>query len=148
MKVVLRRDVPKVGDEDTLVEVSDGFARNYLFPKKLAVPATPAETAALEKRKAEKEKEMAGKRTELEELAKRISGLEISISVDAGEGGKLFGSVTSQDIAAEVSKAAQIELDKKKIELADPIKVVGEYSVPVKIYQDISAALRVKVVAK
>lgn len=148
MKVVLRKDAPKLGEADSLVEVSDGYARNYLFPRKIAIPATPAEVAALKKRSAEKEKKLAEKRSEFEELAKKLSSFEFSISVDAGEGGKLFGSVTSQDIAAEVQKSANIEIDKKKIELADPIKVVGEYSVPVKLFQDITANLKVKIIPK
>ena len=87
-------------------------------------------------------------RGEFEALAQKLSSLEITISADAGEGGKLFGSVTPQDIADEVQRSSQIEVDKKKIELADPIKVVGEYSVPIKIFRDISASLKVKVVAK
>ncbi|KPJ68304.1 hypothetical protein AMJ44_06730 [candidate division WOR-1 bacterium DG_54_3] len=142
MKVILYKNVPNLG------EVSEGYARNYLLPKKLAGPTTPSAVAALEKRKAEKEKKLAEKKAELEEVAQKLSGLEISISVDAGEGGRLFGSVTSQDIAEAAQKISQIDIDKKKIELNDPIKVVGEYSVPVKIYQDISATLKVKIVAK
>lgn len=148
MKVILRKEEPKLGEEDSLVEVSAGYARNYLFPRRIAVPATPAEIAALEKRKAEKEKVLAAKRTEFEELAQKLSSLEVTISADAGEGGKLFGSVTSQDIADEVQRISQIDVDKKKIDLADPIKVVGEYSVPIKVFKDISASLKVKVLAK
>ncbi len=138
----------KLGEADSLVEVSDGYARNYLFPRKIAVPATSAEVAALEKRRSEKEKKLAEKRSEFEELAKKLSSLEFSIPVDAGEGGKLFGSVTSQDIAAEVQKSANIEIDKKKIELADPIKALGEYSIPVKLFQDVTANLKVKIIPK
>ena len=100
------------------------------------------------KRKAEKEKKLAEKRAEHEELAQKLSSLEVSIPVDAGESGKLFGSVTSQDIAAAVQAAAQIDIDKKKIELAEPIKVVGQYSVPVKLFQDVSATLKVKIEAR
>jgi len=148
MKVILRKDEPKLGEEDSLVEVSAGYARNYLFPRRIAVPATPAETAALEKRKAEKEKILAAKRAEFEELAQKLSSLEITIGADAGEEGKLFGSVTSQDIADEVQRSSQIDVDKKRIDLADPIKVVGEYSVPIRIFKDISASLKVKVIAK
>ena len=148
MKVILYKEVPKLGDEDTLADVAPGYARNYLFPKKLARQATPAALAALEKRQEEKKKIMEAKRGELEELAKKLSSLEISIAADAGEGGKLFGSVTSQDIAAEVSNAAGLDIDKKKIELNEPLKVLGEYSVNIKLYQDIAAKLKVKVVAK
>jgi len=148
MKVILRKDEPKLGEADTLVNVSDGYARNYLFPRKIAVPATAAETAALEKRKEEREKERAKKRAEFEELARKLAALELSIEADVGEEGKLFGSVTSQDIASAVHKTANIEIDKKKIELADPIKIIGEYKVPIKLYRDVSADLRVKVIAK
>jgi large subunit ribosomal protein L9 len=148
MKVVLRKDMSKLGEADSLVEVSDGYARNYLFPRKIAVPVTSAEVAALEKRRSEKEKKLAEKKSEFEELAKKLSSLEFSIPVDAGEGGKLFGSVTSQDIAAEVQKSANIEIDKKRIELADPIKALGEYSIPVKLFQDVTANLKVKIIPK
>lgn len=148
MKVILYKEVPKLGDEDTLVDVSPGYARNFLFPKKLAGQATPVALAALEKRQTEQKKIMEAKRGELEELAQKLSSLEIAITADAGEGGKLFGSVTSQDIAAEVSKSAGVEIDKKKIELAEPLKALGEYSVNIKLYQDIAAKLKVKVVSK
>jgi large subunit ribosomal protein L9 len=148
MKVVLRKDVPKLGEADNLVDVSAGYARNYLFPRTLAVPATANELASLEKRRAEQEKVAAEKRAEFEELASKLSATEISITADAGEGGKLFGSVTSQDIADEVQKSAQLELDKKKIELTDPIKVLGEYDVPIKLFKDVTAKLKVKIVPK
>jgi large subunit ribosomal protein L9 len=148
MKVVLRKDLSNLGEEDSLIDVSSGYARNYLFPRKLAVPATPAEVAALEKRKAGREKKLAAKRAEHEELAQKLSSLEVSIPVDAGESGKLFGSVTSQDIAVAVQAAAQIDIDKKKIELAEPIKVIGQYSVPVKLFQDVSATLKVNIEAR
>ncbi len=131
-----------------MVEVSDGYARNYLLPRKLAGPATPAALSVVEGRRAEKEKRLAERKAEFEELAKRLSSLEVSIPADAGEGGKLFGSVTSQDIAEAVQKSAQIDVDKKKIELSEPIKILGEYSVPVKLSQNITADLKIKVVSK
>jgi len=148
MKVILYKDVPKVGEEDSLVDVSDGYARNYLIPKRLAGPATPAALASLEKRQAEKEKKIAEKRAELEEQAKKLSALEITIIADAGEGGKLFGSVTAQDIATEIQKVSQIEVDKRRIELAEPIKVAGEYAVVIKLFRDITASLKLKVAPK
>lgn len=148
MKVILKKDVSNLGEEDAVVMVSDGYARNYLIPQGWAVAATKACVAAAEKRRAEKAKIMAGKKAEFEETAQKLSLLEIEILADAGEGGKLFGSVTSQDIAAAVKEKAGIEIDKKKIELSDPLKVLGEYAVPVKIFQDISANLRIKVIAR
>lgn len=148
MKVILRKEVPKLGEEDSVLEVSGGYARNYLIPKKMAVLATPKEISAAQKRKQEKEKQLEAKRAEFEELANRLSSLEIAIPTDAGEGGKLFGSVTAGDIALAVQSMAQVEVDKKKIELNEPIRVLGEYEVPLKIYKEIGAKLKVKVVAK
>ena len=110
--------------------------------------ATAKELAAVEQHRASREQELAARRGEFEELAKQLAGLEVAIPADAGEGGRLFGSITSQDIALAVKNVAQIDLDKKKIELSEPIKVLGEYSVPVKIFQDIGADLKVKVVAR
>jgi large subunit ribosomal protein L9 len=148
MKVILYKSVPNLGEADSLVDVSEGYARNYLLPRKLVAPATPAALAALKKRQAENEKKLTEKKAEFEELAKKLSELELSIPTDAGEGGKLFGSVTTQDIAVAIQGAAQVEIDKKKIELSEPIRVVGEYSVPVKLFQDITAQLKVKVTPK
>ncbi|MFC1637478.1 50S ribosomal protein L9 [Candidatus Margulisiibacteriota bacterium] len=148
MKVILYKAVPDLGEEDSLVDVSEGYARNYLLPKKLAATATPAALASLEKRRAANEKKLAEKKAEFEAMAQKLSELELSIATDAGEGGKLFGSVTTQDIAVAIQSAAQVEIDKKRIELAEPIRLVGEYSVPVKLFQDITAQLKVKVTPK
>jgi large subunit ribosomal protein L9 len=148
MKLILYKDVPGLGEEDSLVDVSEGYARNYLLPKKLAGPATPAALASLEKRRAEKEKKTAEKKAEVEAMARQLSSLEISIPADAGEGGKLFGSVTTQDIAVAIQSLAQVDVDKKRIELSEPIKIVGEYDVPVRLFADITARLKVKVIPK
>ncbi len=148
MKVILYKAVDKLGEEDNLVDVSAGYARNFLFPKKLAGPATASALKAWEKRADVRDKKLSAKRAEFETLAKTLSEAEISISADVGEGGKLFGSVTSQDIALEASKIAGVEIDKKKIELHEPIKTVGEHAVPIKLFQDISAELKVNVVSK
>ncbi|MBU0672927.1 MAG: 50S ribosomal protein L9 [Candidatus Margulisbacteria bacterium] len=148
MKIILKKAVPSVGDEDSLIEVSEGYARNFLFPRKLAGPATPVAVAAWETRRVEREKKSAARKAEQEELANKLSSLELTIGVDAGEGGKLFGSVTSQDIATEVTKVAGIEIDKKKIELSEPLKAIGDYSVSIKLFQDITAKLKVKLVSK
>ena len=148
MKVILRKEVEKLGEEGSVVNVSDGYARNYLFPKKLAVPATKKEIAAVEKRQALREKELNEKKAEFEELAKKLSALEVSIPADAGEGGKLFGAITSQDIALAVSAAAGIELDKKKIDLSEPIKALGEHKVLVKLFHDISTEIKIQVISK
>lgn len=148
MKVILLKEVPSLGEADSLVNVSSGYARNFLLPKKIAGLATPAAVAEMEKRNAEREKVVAAKRNELEALARRLSALEIVIPVDAGEGGKLFGSVTSQDIAEAVQKAGQVEVDKRKVELSESIKVIGDYSVVLKLFRDINAKLQIKVIPK
>ena len=148
MKIILRKSVAKIGEEDTITEVSDGYARNYLLPRGLAVVATKKEESSAKSRLAEKEKKIAEKKAEFEELSKKLSALSIEIAVDAGEGGKLFGSVTAQDISLAVLEKAGIDLDKKKIELAEPLKILGEHTVLVKLFQDISANLKIKLTAK
>jgi large subunit ribosomal protein L9 len=148
MKVILLKEVPDLGDQDNLVDVSEGYARNYLFPRKLAGQATPKAIAELEKRKEEVEQQLAAKRAGLEELAKKIAELEIVIPADTGEGGKLFGSITTQDVAIGLSKELGIEIDKRKIVLGETIKLVGEYPVLVKLYREINAHLKIKVVTK
>ena len=145
MKVVLRKEVIDLGDEDSILNVSEGYARNFLFPRKLAVPATPAEIVSVEKRKGEREKKVAEKRGEVERVAQQISALEISIPAEAGEGGKLFGSVTAPEIVAALKEQAQIEIDKRKLEMTDPIRILGDHQVKIKLYQDIVANLKVKV---
>ncbi len=148
MKVILYKEVPDLGEEYTLADVSDGYARNYLYPRNLAGPATSKALASLKQKLDDKAKEVTVKKTSFEELAKKLSGMEFVISVDVGEGGKLFGSVTAQDISDVVKNQAEVELDKKKIHLDNPLKIVGSYTVPVKLYQGISANLKVKVEAK
>ena len=147
MKVILLKHVPELGEENDLVSVSEGYARNFLLPRKLAMVAGPGQMANLEKRRAEQEKKLAGKRDEFEKIAKKLSALEISVPVDAGEAGKLFGSVTAQDISLAIKQATQIDLDKKKVELPEPIKLLGDYKIAVKLFQDITANIKVKVIA-
>jgi len=132
-------------EDDRVENVSEGYARNYLIPNRLVIAATGQALAAVEKRKDKKAAEVAGKRSEAEALAARLSEFEVEIKVDAGEGGKLFGSVTAAAIAEAVRKQAGIEIDRRKVELRDPIKNTGEYSVPVKLIQDVFAKLKLKV---
>jgi large subunit ribosomal protein L9 len=148
MKIVVLKEVPGLGYEDDVVGVSEGYARNYLFPRKLAEQATPAALAGVEKRKEERERKLAEKRTEFSAQAETLSAQEINIAMGAGEEGKLFGSVTTQMIADAVKTACEIEIDKRKIELAEPIKLVGEYTVTVKLFRDITAKIKIKVSAK
>jgi len=135
-------------EDDRIEEVSDGYARNYLLPRQLAILATASALAAAEKRREKKAAEREKQKEQMQALAEKLSALEIVVEADAGEGGKLFGSITSSDIAEAIKKKAGIELDKKKIELEEPLKTVGDYVVPVKLFQNINASLKIKVSAK
>ena len=148
VKVILKEDIPKVGEQDNVVKVADGFARNYLIPRGLATMASKKAIAAADKRRAEKEQQMEAKRAELEALAKKLTETEIIIAADAGEGERLFGSITSQDIALAVKEQAGEEIDKRKIELVDHLKVLGEYTITIKLFKDIVAKVKVKITAK
>lgn len=145
MKVVLRKEIENLGEVDKIVEVPKGYARNYLIPHGLAALATKAEAVAAGKRHAARAKALESRRAEFEALAAKLAGLTIEITADASEEGKLFGSVTAQDIAQAIFANAGIEVDKKKIELAAPIKIIGTYSAKIKIYKEVSAQVEVKV---
>jgi len=147
MKVILQADVKGTGKKGQVFEVADGYARNFLFPKKLAVEATNgniqdiSHKKALEDRRKEKEKQDAV------ELANKLNALKIEVKTKTGEGGRLFGSVTSKEIADALKKQHGIEVDKRKLELKEPIKALGDFEVQVKIYSDVLAKLQVHVVA-
>lgn len=145
MKVILKNDVKDLGRIGEVVNVKDGFARNYLVPQGLAVEANTKNVKEFEHEK-KKIQELARKvKAGASGLAERISAVKITIKAKAGEEDKLFGSVTSMDIA-EALKAEGIEVDKKKIQLDEPIKRLGEYTVAVKLHSEISAQLNVQVV--
>ncbi|TAN42630.1 MAG: 50S ribosomal protein L9 [Nitrospirae bacterium] len=144
MKVILKSDVKDLGEMGSLVSVKDGFARNYLIPKNLAVEANEKNVKALEHER-KKILEMARKvKAGAEELAAKISALSVTIKAKAGDEDKLFGSVTSMDIA-DALKGQGVDIDKKKIVLDDPIKRLGAYTIPVKIHSSVSAQLNVVV---
>jgi large subunit ribosomal protein L9 len=145
MKVILKSDVKDLGNIGEVVNVKDGFARNFLVPKGLAVEASTKNVKVFEHEK-KKIQEMARKvKAGAAGLAERISAAKITIKAKAGEEDRLFGSVTSMDIA-DALKAEGIEIDKKKIQLDEPIKRVGEYTVAIKLHSDVSAQLNVQVV--
>ena len=144
MKVVLLQDVKGKGKKGELCNVSDGYARNFLFPKKLAVEA---DNTALNELKNREESAAHHKKEEIaaaKETAARLDGKTISITAKAGAGGKLFGSVTSKEIAAEIKAKLGIEIDRKKMNVAD-IKNFGEYTAEIKLYQGVTAKITVKV---
>jgi large subunit ribosomal protein L9 len=144
MKVILKEDVKNLGPMGSIVEVADGFGRNYLIPKNLAVEANPKNLKRFEHEKriilakAEKIKKAA------EDLAKKLSGMVLSIEAQGGEEGKLFGTVTTKDIA-EVLARQGIEIDKRKIFLEEPIKRLGTYNASIKLHSDVTAILTIEV---
>jgi large subunit ribosomal protein L9 len=145
MKVILKSDVKDLGQVGEVINVKDGFARNFLVPQGLAVEASTKNVKVFEHEK-KKIQEMARKvKSGAAGLAEKISAAKITIKAKAGEEDKLFGSVTSMDIA-DALKAEGIEIDKKKIQLDEPIKRIGEYTVAIKLHSEISAQLNVQVV--
>ena len=141
------QDVSGLGMQGEVVKVAEGYARNYLFPQKLAAPATPKYVRMLELEKKRKEAEARRALEQLRQEAERLSQSSCTITVEAGEDGKVFGSVTAQDIADSLAQAG-FTVDKKKINLAEPIKELGLYTVEVKLYSDITVSLKVWVVQK
>lgn len=145
MKVILKQDVKALGKKDSMVEVSDGYARNFLFPKGLAVEANATNVNVMnnkmEAEKNKKDRELAAAKV----LAEKISSIAVVIKTKAGENGKLFGSITSKDIAEKLKAQHKLDVDKKKINLEDAIKSIGTTAVDVKLYPGVSAKLTVKV---
>jgi len=143
MKVILQQDVKGSGKKGDIVNVSDGYARNFLFPRGLAIEANEANLKNL---KNKKEAEAHRKAQELEQakaLAAKMKGLSVEITAKAGENGKLFGSITNKEIAEALNKQHKIKVDRKKIVLDEPIKSLGELTVEVKVYPEISSQLKV-----
>nr|WP_302599520.1 50S ribosomal protein L9 [uncultured Cellulosilyticum sp.] len=146
MKVILTQDVKKVGKKGDLLEVKDGYARNALFPKGLAVEANAVN---MNNRKLEQNAEAKRKQQELDDakaIAEKLNEKEIKIPVKTGEGGKVFGSVTSKEIAEVIKKDLGVAVDKKKIQLKDPIKGLGGLKVTIKLHPQVSATVSVYVV--
>jgi large subunit ribosomal protein L9 len=145
MQIILQEDVEKLGNRGQLVTVAEGYARNFLLPRKLALEATPGNMKRLEKMRAAFAKKEATEKDSAQKLAEMLAGVTLTLSRKAGDSDQLFGSVTSGDIA-EALATQGFTIDKRKIALADPIKLVGEYEVAVKLYRELSA--NVKVVVK
>lgn len=148
MIVILNKDVKGTGKAGDVVKVSDGYARNMLIPKGLATEATQGNVRQLEKQKAIAAEKKAEEKAAAEKQAEEISKLTVVIKTKAGDGGKIFGSITSKDIAEALKKQHGIEVDKKKIQLSSPIKQTGEMSVDIKLYFEVSAKLKVTVEAE
>ena len=147
MKVILIKDIANLGEIGDELEVKDGYARNYLIPKEIAIPATKSALRILEEKKKEKARLEQKLIEEYKELAEKMKDLSCTISVEAGEEDKLFGTVTN-DMIADTLKAEDIEIDKRKIVIEEPIKTLGVYNVDVNLHPEVKAQLRVWVVKK
>jgi large subunit ribosomal protein L9 len=142
MEVILKEDVAKLGNRGDVVKVAEGYGRNYLLPRKLAIEATLANKAVIEQMKAAAVRRTAKEKTEAEALAKQFEGLSVSFERKSGENDQLFGSVTSSDIAEALEKKS-FHIDRRKIQLHEPLKSVGEFDIPVKLHKDVTTHLKV-----
>lgn len=148
MEVILLEDVKNVGKKGEIVKVNDGFARNVLIKKKQAVEASNKNRNDLKLKKANDERIAAENLEAAKELGKKIEASSITVSIKLGEGGKTFGSVSSKEIAEEVKAQLNFDIDKKKVQLKDAIKTVGEHDVKIKLHPQVTAVLKVKVEGK
>ena len=144
MQIILQEDVEKLGTRGQVVEVKAGYARNFLLPRKLALEASPGNMKRLEKMRATFAKKEATEKGDAQKLAELLAGVSLELTRKAGDNDQLFGSVTSADIS-EALAAQGFTIDKKKITLADPIKVVGEYDIPIKLHREITAVVKLAV---
>ena len=148
MKVILLDNIKGVGKKDEIINASDGYARNYLLPKKLAVEANAENMSKLNNKKESAIYKKDQEKQNAEELAKKLKGIMLKIKVKAGENGKIFGGVTSKEISENLKSQYNFAVDKKKIELKDTIKTLGSFNVSIKLFEGITADLRVEVISE
>jgi large subunit ribosomal protein L9 len=146
VEVILRQDIEKVGLRGEVVDVAPGFARNYLLPRKLAETATPAKVAELRKLDAKRARHEAQSFEQAQEIAQRLEADELRFDVQASETGTLFGSVTATDIAERLWESKRVRVDRRKLDLPESIKRIGRHQVPIELFADVTATLRVAVV--
>jgi large subunit ribosomal protein L9 len=147
MEVILKEDVVNLGHRGDVVKVADGYGRNFLLPRKLALQATLANKAVIETMKSSAARRSASEKVQAEEQLAKLEPLVLSFTRKSGESGQLFGSVTSADIAADLA-AKGFEVDRRKIVLNEPLKTVGEFSVAIKLHREVTAHVKVKVLAE
>ncbi|ABZ83593.1 50S ribosomal protein l9 [Heliomicrobium modesticaldum Ice1] len=148
MKVILQQDVKNLGKKGDIVDIAEGYGRNYVLPRGLAIEATPANLKNLERLKANEAKKKEQELMDAKELGAKLSGITVKVRSKAGEGGRLFGAVTNKEIAETVEKQFGLKVDKRKYELKQPIKTLGHYPITVKIHPAVSAELKVEVVSE
>jgi len=142
MEVILKEDVSKLGSRGDVVRVAEGYGRNYLLPRKLAIEATAGNKQVIDQMRASALRRSAKEKEQAEELSKQFDGLTVSFQRRSGEQEQLFGSVTSGDIAEALEKKG-FNLDRRKIQLHEPLKTIGEFMVPIKLHKDVTAHLKV-----
>jgi large subunit ribosomal protein L9 len=147
MEVILKEDVVNLGHRGDVVKVADGYGRNFLLPRKLAMQATQANKAVIEQMKSAAARRSATEKVQAEALAAKLEPLVLSFTRKSGENGHLFGSVTSSDIASELETQG-FEVDRRKIQLPEPIKALGDHSVAIKLHREVTAHVKVKVLAE
>ena len=143
MKVILLQDVKSLGKKDEIVNVNDGYARNYIIPKKLGIEASAKNLNDLKFKKAGEEKNAKELLDSMKGFADSIAGKSITIKMKAGEGGKLFGSISTKEIGNAYKEQFNIDIDKKKIQLSEPIRSFGEFKVPIKLHPQVTGTLTV-----
>lgn len=143
MKVILLEDVKSLGKKGQIVDVSDGYARNFILAKKLGLEATSKNLNDLKLKKAHEDKLAAQRLQEAKDFAAKLEGLQVTLKIKAGEGGKLFGSISSKEIAEAAKEQLDLEIDKKKLVLPNPIKAIGTTDVPVKLHPQVTGELKV-----
>lgn len=145
MKVILLENIKGVGKKDEVINSSDGYARNFLFPKKLAVEANAENMSKLKGKNDSNAYKKSVEKEEAQKIAEKLKEITLKITVKAGENGKIFGSITSKEIADSLKERYKIEIDKKKIDLKEPIKTTGNFSVNIKVYEGVIGTLKIQI---
>ena len=144
MEVILKEDVAKLGSRGDVVKVAEGYGRNYLLPKKLAIEANAANKAVIEQMKAAAVRRLAREKGDAEAVAQQLAGVQLSFTRKSGEHDQLFGSVTSADIAHEL-EAKGLNIDRRKIQLNEPLKAIGDFNVQIKLHRDVVVPVKVSI---
>ena len=144
MEVILKEDVAKLGSRGDVIKVAEGYGRNFLLPKKLAIEATPANRAVIDQMKAAAVRRQAREKGDAEGLGKQLAGVELSFTRKSGENDQLFGSVTSADIARELEHKG-FSIDRRKIQLDEPLKAIGDFNVPIKLHREVVVPVKVTI---
>jgi len=148
MKVILQKDIKEHGKKGQMVEVSDGYARNYLFPRKLAIPATSDNINTMKQQEKARQRQIEAEKAEASAIKEKLTSVIVRIEARAGAGGKLFGSITSKEIADELSKQHGITIEKNRITQSDPIKSFGTFEVKCKLGHEITGVINVIITEK